>query len=83
MILVGCHGGSASGLYAHTRDSTTGTSTLRKLVTLADSIGGQPITFLGAGAASTDASHAAFYAVTNTNGIYTVPIPAADAPAAE
>ena len=47
---------------------------LTKLVTMADTIGGQSIAFLGAGAASSDATSAAFYAVTDTNGVYTVAI---------
>ena len=73
MVFYAAAGGSASGVYAHSR-SDSGQATLKKLVTMADTIGGQPIAFLGAGAASSDATTAAFYAVTGTNGIYTVAI---------
>ena len=73
VVFYGSAGGAASGLYAHTRASAGGEE-LTKLVTMADTIGGQSIAFLGAGAASSDATSAAFYAVTDTNGVYTVAI---------
>jgi hypothetical protein len=72
VVFYGAAGGSASGLYAYARSSEG--AALRKLVTMGDTLGGETIAFLGAGAASSDATTAAFYAVTNTNGIYTVPL---------
>ena len=61
VVFYGAAGGSASGLYAATR-SAAGT-TMRKLVTMGDPLGGEPIAFLGAGAASSDTTTASFYAV--------------------
>ena len=73
VVFYAAAGGTASGLYAHTR-SDAGVSTLKKLVTMGDTLNGESIAFLGAGAASSDATTAAFYAVTQTNGVYTVKI---------
>ena len=72
VVFYASAGGAASGIYVYTR-AAEGES-LRKLVTMADTLGGEPIAFIGAGAASSDASSAAFYAVTSTDGIYTVPL---------
>ena len=42
---------------------------------MGDTLDGAPIAFLGAGAASSDASAAVFYAVTGaTSGVYRVPL---------
>ena len=73
-VFYAAAGGATSGLFAHTHSSRSDGAALRKLVTMGDAINGEAISFLGAGAASSDASTAAFYAVTTVAGIYSVPI---------
>lgn len=89
IVFYAAAGGTASGLYVYSEppaheqgeaaddDSSSSSnkkSMLRKLVTMGDTLDGESIAFLGAGAASSDASAAVFYAVTGTNGVYKVPL---------
>ena len=72
VVFYAAAGGATSGVYAHTQ--ANGKGAVVRLVTMGDTIDGEPVAFLGAGGASSDAKSATFYAVTNTNGIYTVAI---------
>ena len=42
---------------------------------MAEQLGGEPISFLGAGGGAADARHAVFYAVTSCEGVYAVELP--------
>lgn len=63
-------GGSASGVYLRTPSGTQ----VEAVVTQASQINGEAITYIGFGGNAFDGETVAFYAVTSTNGIYTVSV---------